>query len=287
MKVLAIIPARKGSKGLSGKNTRLCAGKPLIQWTIEAATQSWLVTDIVVITDSDEIARLAKQQGIYVVDEPADLAEGKSLSDFSKALLYAYNSFTRQNNDKIPDIVILLQPTSPLRTGRDIDKAVVQFLNRPTARTLRSVYPQSRTQWVARVDDCGFLQYLLDVKWETRENCPPFYVPNGAIIGARKTEFLADPLFRLEPTVPFVMATENSVDIDNFFDLEMAEWLLLRRKTMDNSRFDNIHAGQRAWIVSPGPSLKDVTDEQWKKAHAIIAYDRLRYDEALISKLSS
>ena len=120
MKVLAIIPARGGSKGVPRKNVKLLGGIPLIAHAINCAKESSKVTRIVISTDSDEVASIAKENSCEVIMRPNDLA-----SDTSNVVLTVEHAYKTLNEDF--DIIVLLQPTSPLRTGKDFDSIIEMF----------------------------------------------------------------------------------------------------------------------------------------------------------------
>ena len=117
-KIIAIIPARGGSKGLPRKNILPLAGKPLIAWTIEQAKQSRYIDKVVVSTDDNEIAEISKKYGAEVVERPKELAMDESPT--IDALLYTINWF--ENNNEYFDMIVLLESTSPLRDVEDIDE---------------------------------------------------------------------------------------------------------------------------------------------------------------------
>ncbi|MFN9583044.1 MAG: cytidylyltransferase domain-containing protein, partial [Bacteroidota bacterium] len=137
MKILSIIPARSGSKGVPGKNTKLLGGKPLIAYTIESAKQSKWLTDIVVSTDSESIATLAREHGAVVpFIRPAELA-----TDSAKSIDVVVHTLTElQNQNKLYDAVVLLQPTNPFRPAGLLDEAIERF-NKTTCDALVSVVP--------------------------------------------------------------------------------------------------------------------------------------------------
>lgn len=220
LEVLALIPARANSKGLPGKNTRNLAGKPLIAWSIEAANRSQLVDMTVVSTDSIKTAKLAKSLGANVpFIRPAELA----LDDTPgiDPVLHA--------TQMIPgyDILVVLQPTSPLRTTQDID-AAIQYLQESEADFCISVTRSKiHPNWLYSKNSDGFLSRYEDDSQEThRQSLTSLYAPNGAIYIAR-TEKLLEHESMLGPrTVAYEMSDVTSWDIDTLFDFRLCEWLL-------------------------------------------------------------
>ena len=127
-KILAIVPARGGSKGLPGKNIRPLCGKPLIAWSIEHAQKSKYVDDIFISTDSREIADVAEQYGVSVPElRPDELA--KDTAPSSEFIVYTLNKL--KSEGKVFDYFILLEPTSPLRDVDDVDKSIEMIIDNP------------------------------------------------------------------------------------------------------------------------------------------------------------
>ena len=134
MEVLAVIPARGGSKRIPKKNIVSLAGEPLIYYTIKAAKDSKLVTRVVVSTDDDEINEVSKKLGADVITRPDALCKGELPA--TVALVHAIE--TLEKDGFSPELVMELMPTSPLRTSEDIDKAITLFKNHPHGRSLRN-----------------------------------------------------------------------------------------------------------------------------------------------------
>lgn len=144
--VLAIIPARGGSKGIPRKNVRSLAGRPLIAWTIEAARQSERVHRVVVSTDDEEIARVSRMWGAEVIDRPAEISGDKATSE--AALRHVLDELRRTENYE-PDLVVFLQATSPVRRPCDIDRAV-DILRKDGADSLFSACPIEGFVWAQK-----------------------------------------------------------------------------------------------------------------------------------------
>ena len=137
--VIAIIPARGGSKGIPGKNIKNFEGKPLISHSIEYAQDSKLVREIYVSTDDQQIAHISKTAGAKIIKRPAELATDTSTTE--SAIKHALN-----NIDNLPDIIVLLQPTSPLRPDKSLNKALNIFL-KTNCDSLLSISPTHRFFW--------------------------------------------------------------------------------------------------------------------------------------------
>lgn len=220
-KVLAVIPARGGSKGVPRKNVRLVGGKPLIAWTIEAVRASAYVDRAVLSSDDPEIMDVARQWGLDVpFTRPAELARDdvSALDVFGHALraLPGY------------DYGVLLQPTSPLRTAEDID-GCLRLLHETGALTAISVTePEKSPYWMYTEADGGVLRPLLagDLVVRQRQEQPRVLAPNGAVYVARTDYFLDHGVF-VSPTMRgWTMPQESSLDIDSELDLCVARLLL-------------------------------------------------------------
>jgi CMP-N,N'-diacetyllegionaminic acid synthase len=222
--VVAVIPARGGSKGIPRKNIRLLAGKPLIVHTIEQARQSCWVTETVVSTDDDEIAAVSEAAGATVVRRPADISGDQASSE--SALIHAIHSL-RQQGRPLPDLTVFLQCTSPIRRRGDIDAAVATLL-RKGADSLLSVSPSHRFLWTEEGGEARSINYDFRNR-PRRQDMAPQYVENGSIYVIR-TQALLDSGNRLSGKVAlYPMDEEAAVDIDSMLDMKLAELILLER----------------------------------------------------------
>jgi CMP-N-acetylneuraminic acid synthetase len=228
MRLLAIIPARGGSKGIPRKNIRPLCGRPLIAWSIDAALGSRAVDRTIVSTDDDEIAGISRGLGAEVRMRPAALAQ----DDTPTRAVLAHVVAELSSNSYAPDAVLTLQPTSPLRTARHIDEAAALFASDPTADSLVSCievphvfHPMS----VMRRNADGYLEPFLPVPQpHRRQDKEAVFARNGAAIYITRTPRLSDYVFggRL---VPYPMDADSSIDIDTLDDLRAAERLLQAR----------------------------------------------------------
>lgn len=227
-RLLAVIPARGGSKGLPGKNTKEIAGKPLIAWSIEAARQSRYIDELIVSTDCQETARIATLWGANVpFMRPAKLA-----TDEAKSIDVIYHAL-EWYKESIPPftLVMFLQPTSPLRIFQDIDGAVeLLFVKR--AKAIVSVCPvDHHPWWTNTLPENGSMRDFLrpEIRTTNRQALPQYYRLNGAIYIAY-TSFLAEiGSFIGVGTFAYLMPTERSIDIDTLLDFKIAELLLADR----------------------------------------------------------
>lgn len=212
-KVLAIIPARGGSKGLPRKNVLPVSGKPLIAWTIEAAKRASCISRLVLSSDDQEIIETAKGYGCEVpFVRPAALA-----TDTASTMDVVLHALSEVQGC---EFVMLLQPTSPLRSAQDID-AAFQLMTDRGADTCVSVCPVDESPyWMYRCGDSKRLEPVLPAnEFATRrQDLPPIFILNGAIYISRISSLMANKRFIGPDTVGYVMSRERSIDIDTAED---------------------------------------------------------------------
>lgn len=223
--VLAVITAREGSKGLPGKNLHSLAGRPLIEWTISAAKAASCVSRLVISTDSPEIAAIAHAAGAEVPFlRPKNLATDTASSvDVLKHTLSKCPGY---------EVVLLLQPTSPLRTGADIDAAFDLMLE-SRAEGCVSVAKVDESPWLmVRIRASGRIEPLLP-PLETgmrRQDLPAVYVVNGALYFVTVEVFKRTGRLLTDDTVAYAMSRETSIDIDTIEDFGYAEAVIANRR---------------------------------------------------------
>ncbi|MCW7462980.1 acylneuraminate cytidylyltransferase family protein [Leptospira limi] len=223
-KILGIIPARGGSKGIPRKNIKQIAGKPLISWTIEAALASQCLTSVIVSTDDAEIAGISKSAGASVPFlRPTDLATDHSPG--TDPVMHALDFFPEM------DYILLLQPTSPLRTNYDID-ACIRFAMENHSKSVVSVCEsQENPFWMFYMNESFKMSKLLDrEEFSRRQDSPKTFSLNGSLYFSEVKYFREKKKFITEDTLAFLMSKERSVDIDDMIDWKLAETLLLERK---------------------------------------------------------
>ena len=226
-KILGLIPARGGSKGIKGKNIIPFAGKPLIAWTIEASLGSKYIDSTIVTTDSSEIAVTAKQYGAEIpFMRPDELAGDKAKT--VDAVIHAINTLRMQG--RCYDVLVLLQPTSPLRTSGDIDEALEVFFRAGEKGTV-AISPASDSPLLIRcLNDADKMTPLLNMNSTCRrQDMPKYYRVNGSIYINSIAAICADTSFNDNP-VPFIMKKAHSVDIDEPEDIILAEYYLRESK---------------------------------------------------------
>lgn len=232
-KILAIIPARSGSRGLPGKNTRMLCGKPLIAWTIIESLSSKYLDKVAVSTDDGHIAMLSKRykaQAPFI--RPKKLAT--SSAKVIDVLIHAIGYF--ENIGERYDLIMLLQPTSPLRRACDINGSIELFFKKK-AQAIISVCQNEHHPWWSNTLETGFSMAGFNKKAianKNRQFLPVFYRINGAIYLADTGYLKTKKSFLGKDTFAFIMPQERSVDIDNKLDFDFAQFL------MQNAGNDNV-----------------------------------------------
>ena len=226
-KILAIIPARSGSKGLLNKNILNCKGKPLIGWTIESAESSKYIDEVIVTTDSEQIAEVSKKFGASVpFIRPTILSN--DIANTDDVIEHAINSLKVENYNF--SFLIYLQPTSPLRTTDQIDEAIELYFKQKKcdSDTLVSVYEvDKKYNWLMQKNSNGYVVFdrKVDLMVARRQELESMYMPNGAIYIANFRCFNG---FYRDSVIPYVMTWESSIDIDTREDFDKACELLSR-----------------------------------------------------------
>lgn len=225
-RILAFIPARGGSKGIPHKNIIDLKGKPLISYTITEARKSKYIDKIMVSTDDKSIASVAKSYGAEVPFlRPLELA-----SDNSKtidAVLHTLDYYDKSGENF--DTFVLLQPTQPLRTVEDIDGAIEKYMKN-NCIPLVSVSPVDDHPLLIRTISEGKLKSLLGVSSTCRrQDMDQYYRVNGCIYINEVNQIDINTSFN-DNIIPYIMAKDHSVDIDEYLDLAMAEYYLTFRK---------------------------------------------------------
>jgi CMP-N-acetylneuraminic acid synthetase len=224
---LAIIPARGGSKRLPRKNVLELADKPLIAWTIEAALGCPFLDEVMVTTDDDEIAKVARlYQASVPFLRPADLATDSAAS--FDAIKHAID-FYKHDLAREFDFVVLLQPTSPLRSASNISEAI-EILTEKNADAVISVCESEHSMfWMNTLPvDKSLTKFLSDkVKNHRSQDIPKSYRLNGAIYICKSSRLIEEKSFFIEDNIfAYVMDKKKSVDIDDSDDFNYASYLV-------------------------------------------------------------
>ena len=220
MSLIGIIPARGGSKGIPRKNLKNFNGKPLIAWTIEVAKNVSLIDSLIVSTDDREIAEVAQSYGADVpFMRPEEISQDKT-----PGIVPVLDVLKR-----VPryDEVLILQPTSPLRTGSDI-KNIIQLGKSKKAPAVVSVTEaEKHPYWSFRLDESFHL-----IPWVKgslnlqRQDLPSAYCLNGALYWGKTDWVIQNETFVTNETLSYIMPRNRSIDLDTIFDWEIGEFLM-------------------------------------------------------------
>lgn len=224
-KTIAVIPARGGSKGLSRKNLRLLAGMPLIAYSIMAGINCPYISRCIVSTEDEEIKQVSLEWGAEVIDRPDNLASNYALSqDVVRHVLESLKA-----NGDFPDYFVLLQPTSPLRRAEHINACLDQYFATSAACAISVTEVEHHPFKTFMLQD-DYLKPFKDVESlsKPRQSLPKLLRQNGAIYVMPCELFLKVNSFYVEPALPFFMDQIESIDIDNEYDLALAELIVTR-----------------------------------------------------------
>lgn len=215
-RVLAVIPARGGSKAVPRKNIRLVCGRPLLAYTIDSALASTYIDKLVVSSEDSEILRVAASYGAEPLVRPEELA-----NDEAPGIVPVLHAL-----EQLPDfeLVVLLQPTSPLRTTADIDGCIEQCARADFQSCVSVQEVEQSPYWMYQINNENNLTPLLPgnrLRTTRRQDLPKIYVLNGAVYVARSDWLRRTRDFLHDKVLPWVMPAERSLDIDSEKDLTL------------------------------------------------------------------
>lgn len=228
-KIIAVIPARSGSKRVPLKNIKSIAGKPLIAWTLDAAKKSKYIDNITVSTDSSKIANIVRKLGVKVPFlRPEKLAQDNVPS--IDVVIHAI-SF-HKNNGVIFDMVVLLHPTCPLRTSADIDQAIELFFKKMAKAVISITEAFKPPLWMNTLPANQSMKNFISKKVRrlSTQKLPQYFQLNGAIFIGTIDYIKKNNGFFGNKTFAFIMPKERSIDIDEILDFKLAEVLLKEHK---------------------------------------------------------
>lgn len=234
MRILALIPARGGSKRLPGKNIKLLGGRPLISWSICAAQKSGCCADVMVSTDDHSIEKIARDYGAVVPWlRPAHLSTDTASS--VDVAIHALNSYEAETGPV--DGVLLLQPTSPFRTAESIRLAVKKFGEEAGRVPFVSVSPaSSHPAWCFRLTESGMSPFLA-YEGSRSQDLEPAWVLNGSIYIISPERLRSERTFVTPDTKPIIITEmSEAIDIDDQYDWIYAESVLKAGLVVDTSR---------------------------------------------------
>ncbi len=224
--MLAIIPARGGSKAVPKKNIRLLGGKPLIQWTIEAAMHATSIDRVILSTDDDEIAEVCKLLEVEIpFMRPKELAQDDSLAIDN--YIYTIERLNAKCSSNYEEIIVLL-PTAPLRTAEDIDSAVELFQRKNADSIISCAEMPHPPLWTKKIDGNGKIESYFDIpiRNKNRQEFELAYIPNGSIYIFKYSLLKEKHTYYSDKTYAYVMPPERSIDIDTELDFRFAEFLI-------------------------------------------------------------
>jgi len=222
---LAVIPARGGSKRLPRKNVLNLAGKPLITWTIEASLNSKYIDKVVVTSDDHEILEISKDNGVDVLRRPSELASDTATT--FDVIKHAIDNFEQYH------YVVLLQPTSPLRTQIHIDKAIQQLVSQKADAVVSVCETGHSPFWSNTLPDDGSMIGFIDdnIKNLRSQDLQKHYRLNGAIYICDTKRLLIEECFFIKNNIfSYIMNRNESIDIDEKQDFEFCNYLLREKK---------------------------------------------------------
>ena len=229
--VIAIIPARAGSKGLPGKNIRDLCGKPLIGWTIEAGLKSKYIDVVAVSTESQDIARVARNFGAATpFMRPPELATDEATSyEVTKHMLDCYQAECNASFD----YTVLLEPTSPLRDSNDIDRALEKLTETSQAKSIVGIAKTEgqNPAFLVKVRADATLVEFIDggMRHIRRQDVEDVYFIEGSIYISETSKLLERKTFYHEKTIGYILPKWKSLEIDDEVDFIMVEALMTKR----------------------------------------------------------
>jgi len=228
-KVLAIIPARGGSKGLPRKNILNLNGKPLIAWTIESSLKSKYIAKTIVSSDDDEILEISKKYGAGILKRPKELATDTASSEV--VVKHAIESI----NENF-DYIILLQPTSPLRDVENINNAFENLFEEDATALISVCKIDNKILKAFKKNKDGFIEGISNNEYpfKRRQDLPKTFISNGAIYIVKVDKFLENNSFLTDKTISYMMNEIESIDIDSMKDLEKTNRLIDDKTKTDN-----------------------------------------------------
>ena len=225
MKILALIPARGGSKRLPGKNVRLLGGKPLIVWSIDAAKGIPEICDILVSTDSSEIAAICKETGVLV----PWLRPGELATDSASSVDVAIHALDwYESKHGAVDGILLLQPTSPFRTKETICTGIALFAKHGHSSVVGVSPTHAHPMWALKIEGGLLVPFIPGAGLETRsQDLPVVFVVNGSLYLIAPNKLRSSRSFSGQFSVPIINAfSREVVDIDTPLDFEFAQFLV-------------------------------------------------------------
>ncbi len=222
--MIAIIPARGGSKGLPGKNIKELLGKPMITYTIEEALKSKYITDVIISTDCKEIEEVAVKYGaksLFLRPDYLATDSAKAIDNY----VYTVDRLNQEFDYSIEEFIVL-QPTSPLRIVDDIDNAVKLFIEKKADSVISYTEEHHPVEWHKYITDDGKFENIFEEKLLNRQDMKPSYFPNGSIF-IFKYALLKEEKYFNDKSYAYIMPRFRSIDVDTIEDFKYIEFLML------------------------------------------------------------
>lgn len=224
MKVLFVITARGGSKGVPKKNIKILGGMPLIAYKIIAAQRCWYESRVIVSTDDEEIAEVSRSYGAEVpFMRPEELATDSAGS--MDVVLHAME-WVKENDKEKYDYVCLLEPSSPFASYLDLNEAIKLIVERDADTLLGMKEAEAATAFIHSLDDKGglseFYYVVRNLSSTRRQDQKKEYTMNGCMYIAKWDYLIRNKLFHSENSIPYIMSEEKSIEIDTMLDYEVA-----------------------------------------------------------------
>ncbi|MNI21504.1 CMP-N,N'-diacetyllegionaminic acid synthase [compost metagenome] len=228
MRILYLIPARAGSKGVPGKNTKLLGNKPLIAYSIEFALENMKGDDMIcVTTNDDDVFAIADRMGVKIpFKRPEELATDKASS--YDVIMHALKFY--ENQGCCFDAILLLQPTSPFRSQEDFKNLIADYSG-DTDMVVSVKYSKENPYFTLfEENDDGYLKKSKEGNFERRQDCPQVFALNGSMYLINAEAVKKSPLSEFKKIKKIIMPEERSIDIDTFADWNLAEFYLNNSK---------------------------------------------------------
>lgn len=221
--MIAIIPARGGSKGLPGKNIKNFHGHPLISYAIREAQKSKYIDRVIVSTDDNSIAEVAKEYNAEIPFlRPTNLAQ--DTSPVIETYFYTIEKLKETENYEVDDFIVL-QPTSPLRNVNHIDESIQLYYNKKADSVISVSEMNHPIEWTKTIDKHGKLISLFEDNSLNRQEYKKNYLPNGMIYIFKYSSLKRNKDYYMKDTYPYIVDNTYSVDIDDILDFDFAQFL--------------------------------------------------------------
>ncbi|MBC2400055.1 cytidylyltransferase domain-containing protein [Clostridium tetanomorphum] len=229
-RILAIIPARGGSKGIPRKNIKDLNGKPLIAYTIEEGIKSKYIDKLIVSTEDKEIADISKNYGAEVPYlRPEEISKDETPG--IHPIIHGIEYFDKHNNNF--DYVICLQCTSPFRSAYQIDEAIEKLIEKDADSIVSVCESEVSPYWMKKIINGKVTDFLEESTfYARRQDTPKVYRLNGAIYIAKKHILMNYKSWYTENTIPYIMDEKTSLDIDNIMDFKFAQFLIKEKENV-------------------------------------------------------